>query len=73
MFPSRHDKALARLLLDYGYRVDGNTIIQTRIRGFTSEQIFGHCRDLFDAAEQLIPIIHEKDYQERFLEITKPT
>ena len=73
MFPSRLDKPLARLLLDYDYRVAGNTIIQVGIRGFTSERLFGHCRDLFDAAEQLIPIIHAKEYQDRFQEITKPT
>ena len=64
-------KALEVLMRDYGFRVEGNVIIENGIRGFTSSRVFRHCRSVFDAAEQLIPVICDSDYSARFGQITK--
>lgn len=66
------DTKLKVLFRDFGFKVEGTTIIRLGIRGFTSDRIWGHCRNLFDAAEQLLPIIKDEAYTRRLLEITKP-
>lgn len=68
-FTTRLDKPLAQLLRDFGYRVDGTSLVSVGVRGFTSDRIVRRVRGLFDAAEQLIPIIHEDAYYERFRRI----
>lgn len=61
--------ALKVLLRDFGFKVEGKTIIQLGIKGFTSDRVFGQCRDLFDAAEQLRPIICDEEYTRRHMKI----
>jgi hypothetical protein len=63
---SRRCKAIDRLLSDYGYRVERSLVIQCGIRGMCGDRIVRHCRDLHDAVEQLIPIIHEPEFAERY-------
>lgn len=60
---------LKQLLSDFGYEVQGNTIINKAIRGFCGPTIFGKCRDLWDATEQLCPIIHSDEYTNRLIAI----
>ena len=57
------------LLRDYGYKMEGNLLISMAIRGFTSESIFGRYRDIYDAAERMVPIIRDDGYYTRFREI----
>jgi hypothetical protein len=64
------DKTLRRLLLDYDYDVQGGRIIQKGIRGFTSDRVWGRCRSVFDACEQLIPVIHDRQFTTRFIKVT---
>ena len=63
---------LAVLLSDYGFKVEGNRIIQKGIRGFTSDRIMGTCRSVFDAAEQLVPIVKNPEFTDRFIRATTP-
>ena len=63
---------LAVLLRDYGYRVDGRSIIALGIRGFCGERFVRRCRDLFDAAEYLESIIHDAGYSTRLAQLTRP-
>ena len=51
------EKNMIRWLKDHGYKVEGNTIISIGVRGFTSDRIFGHCRNILDAVEMLQPIV----------------
>ena len=68
-----NDAAYRMLMSDYGYRLDGDQLIQNGIRGFTSDQMFRRgCRNLMDAAEMLCPIVHDDEYTERLIAIGKP-
>jgi hypothetical protein len=60
---------LAILLKDFGFKVEVTTIIELGVNGFTRDRIFGRCRDLFDAAEQLRPIIRDDEYTRRHMAI----
>jgi hypothetical protein len=63
---------LTVLLRDYGYRVAGDSIIQIG-EGCCRDSVFGRCRNVFDAAERLCPIIAHPGYTARFTKITTPT
>lgn len=65
------DSRLTVLMRDYGYRVDGNAIISIGVRGFTVDSVFGSCKDKYDAAVRLCPIIAEPEYTERLNNIGK--
>lgn len=60
---------LAVLLHDYGYRVDGTSLIQLADR-FESERVVTRVRSLFDAAEYLAPLIHDTAYVDRMVRLT---
>lgn len=68
---SAKDKGRLKLLNDYGYDWQGNTIIERGIRGFTSDRIWGRARDLFDAIERLCPIIRKDDYTTRMIKLNQ--
>lgn len=55
------------LLRDFGYEYRDGLVIQKGIKGFTSDTIIRRARDIFDAAEQLCPIINEKEFTERLV------
>lgn len=58
-------KRVASLLREFDFEVRGKDIWTSRI-GFMPARPFGRrCRDIFDGAEQLIPIIRYEDYQRR--------
>lgn len=59
------------LLRDYGYEFRDGLIISNGIRGFTRDTITGYARSPFDAVEQLIPIICNSEFHNRYLAITK--
>jgi hypothetical protein len=69
---SKGPTALEMLLRDFGYRVEGNRIISIGIRGFFRNEIFGNCRNVFDAAEILCPVIADPRYTARLIRITCP-
>lgn len=56
------EKRLHRLLQEYGYRLDGHSLVSVGIRGFTSSRIVCRVRDIWDACEYLIPIIRDDDF-----------
>jgi hypothetical protein len=58
--------ALRQLLCDFGYRLDGETLICNGIKGFLSDSIIGRRRSLQDAVESLIPIVHDDEFTARF-------
>ncbi len=60
------DRQCQVLLRDFGYRVEGSLIIQNAIRGVMGERIFRRCRSLYDAVEQLVPVIHSDEFSERY-------
>jgi hypothetical protein len=60
------------LLRHYGFRVCGDRIIQVGV-GFTRDTVFGRCRSVWDAAEQLRPVIADAAYSDRLARITAPT
>ena len=62
-------KALEELLSKFGYEVRGTDIWTKRIAGYPGRP-FGTCRDIFDACDQLIPIIHDDKYHKALTEIT---
>ncbi len=56
------------LLRDFGYRLEGTTLIENGIKGFTSDRIVpGKFRDALDAAEYLCPIIHSDEFTSRLI------
>jgi hypothetical protein len=56
------------LLRDYGYKLEGNTLIELGIRGFTSDRIIpGRFSDAWEAAEYLCPIIHDDEFTRRLI------
>jgi hypothetical protein len=62
-------KAIAELLARFDFEVRGNDIWQKRI-AYMPAQPFGRtCRDIFDAADQLIPIIHDDGYHNQLNQI----
>lgn len=65
------DKKLAMLLNDFGYKINGSDIVSFGIPGFYSQRTIGRCRDIFDGAQQLCSVIHNKEYTDRFVEITQ--
>lgn len=67
---NRRDERLAVLLRNHGYRVEGNLLIQNGIRGFSSDRIFSRVRSIFDACEQLIPILCDAGFHSRWNKIT---
>ena len=57
-----------KLLQDFGYKLEGSTLIRKGIRGFTSDSIIpGRFRDAFDAATYLCPIIHDDEFTSRLI------
>ena len=58
------------LLNDFGYRLEGKTLIRKGIRGYTRDKIVGQRRDVFDAVESLVYIVCDKEYTERYLKLT---
>ena len=66
---SKFETKLIVLLRDFGFRVEGTTIIENAVRGFTSERVWGRCRDLFDAAERLCPVIRDNNFSDRLVRI----
>lgn len=71
------EKKLRQLLLDFGYIVDGEYIIiiihRRRGRsGYIRDRVWGRCRSVFDAADQLRPIIKDDEFSERHTRITTP-
>ena len=59
------------LLRDFGYEVQGNRIIKRGIKGFTRDEVWGRCRDTFDAATQLCPIIADDGFTSRLVRIMR--
>src|SRR5205085_1654407 len=54
------------LLKDFGYKLDGNTLIQKGIKGFMSDRILpGRFKDAMDAAVYLCPIIKDAEFTRR--------
>jgi hypothetical protein len=70
---SKLDTALTILLRDFGYRFNGKDIVALPIRGFSGPVIIRQARDLFDAAEQLCPIVSNPEYTTRFVKLTTPS
>jgi hypothetical protein len=67
------DEALVRLMRDFGYRLEGKTLIANAIKGWTSDQIQnGTYKSKFEAAEWLISVINNNEYSARFHKITRP-
>lgn len=62
---------LTVLLRDFGYCVRGDAIVQAGVRGFTADRVWGRCRGLLDAAEQLCPIIADPEFSRRLAEVHK--
>lgn len=60
------------LLRDYGFRVAGDTILEVG-EGCCRDRVWGRCRNLWDAAEQLRPIIADAGFSARLSKITAPT
>jgi hypothetical protein len=60
---------LKLLLKDYGYEMQGNTLIEKAIRGFTSARVINRFRDVFDAAEYLRPVIADENFSNRLNKI----
>ena len=67
---SKLERQLTVLLRDYDYKVEGNVIISKGIKGMTEDRVWGRCRDLQDACEQLCPIIRETDFTDRLVRYT---
>lgn len=64
------DKKLRQLLKDFGYRLEGKTIIRSGIRGFCSDQVvLRNCRGPVDAAEWLCPIVRDSKFTSRLVKI----
>lgn len=63
-FKTRNEDSYLQLLRDFGFTVRGTRIVQLRV-GWVGERDFGSCRDVFDAAERLIPIISDDTYYNR--------
>ncbi len=64
------DSTLRTMLRDYGYRVEGRSVIRCGIRGWTSDEVLPwKCRGLLEAAEMLCPIIREDDFTRRLVAI----
>ena len=51
MQSKRFETRIKVLLRDFGFRLEGRTLIENGIRGFTSDRNLGRFRDAFDAAE----------------------
>ena len=60
---------LTVLLKDFGYKVTGCDLIEMAWRGGPARTI-RQCRGLFDAAEQLIPLLRDDEFYSRFCKIT---
>ena len=60
------------LLRDYGFRVAGDTILEIG-EGCARDRVFGRCRNLWDAAERLRPIIADPSFSARLSKITAPS
>ena len=65
--PTKMQKYLT-LLKDFGYKLEGHTLIRKGISGFTSDSIIsGRFSDAFDAATYLCPIIHDDEFTRRLI------
>ncbi len=62
----KQHKALRTLLSDFGYRLDGSTLIRKGIRGFMSDTIVGRRNGPLDAVESLIPIVADDEFYRRY-------
>ena len=56
------NKKLVRLISEWGYELKGRELWSKRIAGYSGSFV-ANIRDIFDAAEYLIPIIHNSEYQ----------
>lgn len=65
MFLPAKAKQLARTLHDYGYDYLCGNLIQLGIQGFSSDRGLGKFRDVYDAAEYLIPIVRDDEFRNR--------
>lgn len=65
----KRETMLKTLLRDYGYKFESGTIYSLGIRGFTSTQAVRRARDLCDAVEQLVPIVKEPAFFNRYKKI----
>lgn len=62
---TKYDRTLTQLLRDYGYKVEGRHILRLNPVYRTWEN-WRTCRGLFDACEQLIPIIADESFRLSF-------
>lgn len=58
------DKRIKQLMLKFGYKLAGDTLIQLGVRGHTSDYIFTTQKfsSYFGASHYLIPIIKDDEY-----------
>jgi len=66
MQESRFTARCKVLLRDYGYRFEGNTLVENGVKGFTSSRIIGRFPGIYAAIEHLIPIIRMDDFSTRY-------
>lgn len=68
---SELDRKLIRLMRDFGYYANAGSVYSMPIGGYPA-QFVRHCRDIFDAADQLCPIIADSEYTDRFVKLANP-
>jgi hypothetical protein len=62
------------LLSDFGYKLEGKSLIQKGIRGFTSDRIIISGFDnAMAACEYLCPIVNATEFTNRLVELGRPT
>ena len=66
-------KAIAELLARFDMEVRGNDIWQKRVSYMPARPFGMTFRDIFDAADQLIPIIHDDRYHNQLTRINETT
>ena len=66
-------KAIAELLARFDMEVRGNDIWYRKIAWVPAQPMGRTCRDIFDAADQLIPIIHDDRYHNQLTRINETT
>lgn len=69
---SQTETILTVLLRDFGYRVVGDTILSLDC-AWVRSQVVGRCRNIWDAAEKLRPIIADPAYSARHDASTAPS
>lgn len=64
-------KALAELLARFDFEVRGNDIWRKRVAYMPARPFGMTCRDIYDACDQLIPIIHDDKYHNQLIRINE--